>query len=128
MRAARSASESKPPDSDEPILSSIRRKEYRRVLELLARAYAAPLGRFCMAALGNQAEAEELVQEILLEAHAALPQFEGRSGIRPWLYVIARRCCGHALQKRARRLRLAVLQPLPAPPEDPCEIAVARGE
>ncbi len=126
---ARPAPGAKPPDDTDSLIShSIARKEYRRALELLARAYAARLGRFCLAALGDQGEAEELVQEILLAAHGAMPRFEGRSAVRPWLYTIARRTCGHALQKRGRRSRLAVLQPLPAPPEDPYQLALARGQ
>jgi RNA polymerase sigma-70 factor, ECF subfamily len=113
------------------IKQAIARKQYRRALELLARHFGPRLGRLCLAIVGNQAEAEELVQEVLLAAHAAMPGFEGRSPLRPWLYTIARRACGHHLDKRNRRLRLlqsSVSVPLPAPSADPCEQALARDQ
>ena len=104
---ARPAPGAKPPDDTDSLIShSIARKEYRRALELQARAYAARLGRFCLAALGDQGEAEELVQEILIAAYHALPAFEGRASIRTWIFPIPPR--------GARRVILAYTQPLAA--------------
>jgi RNA polymerase sigma-70 factor, ECF subfamily len=114
---------------DSLILSEIGRRNYRRALEGLARIYAAQLGRLCHAMTGNQAEAEELVQEILLAAFDALPRFEGRAALRTWLYTIARRTCGRAMHKRNRRWRLlAQVDAAPSPPDDPLQVAIDAGE
>ncbi len=84
---------------------SLDRKDYRRALELIAQGHAAALGRLCLGTLGQREEAEELVQEILLQTYTALPSFERRSSVRTWLFAIARRCCAQAIEKRARRRR-----------------------
>jgi len=93
-------------DLENLVTRSLDRKDYRQALELIARGHAASLGRLCMAALGNPGEAEELVQEILLQAYTSLPSFERRSAVKTWLYAIARRSCSQAIDKRARRRRL----------------------
>lgn len=102
------------PQEEHRITRAIARKDFKKALELLARAHAARLGRLCYAMVGNQAEAEELAQEILIAAFRAMPEFEGRSSVRTWLYTIARRTCGRALQKQRRRnLILAGFETLP---------------
>ena len=53
--------------------------QHREALAACARAYALPLGRLCMAFTGSQAESEELVQDTLLAALAAFPQFRAES-------------------------------------------------
>src|SRR6202046_1300361 len=60
--------------SIEALLASGR---HREALAASARAYALPLGRLCMAFTGSQAESEELVQETLLAAFDAFPQYRG---------------------------------------------------
>jgi RNA polymerase sigma-70 factor (ECF subfamily) len=90
-------------DAERPILKAIRRRDYRMALDLIVKTHAPRIGRLCYAMSGNQAEAEELIQEILLAAYQAMPVFEGRSTVRTWLYTIARRTCSKALQKRRRR-------------------------
>ncbi len=51
--------------------------------------------RFC----GNPEEADDLVQEVFLQAWRKWDQFEGRSAPLTWLYTIAARAC----QRRQRR-------------------------
>lgn len=62
-----------------------------------------------MALLGNQAEAEETAQEVLLAAHGAMDGYRGDGSVRGWLFGIARRKCARKLETRIRqerRLRL----------------------
>lgn len=96
---------------------ALRRRDYRRALEQLARVHGAQIGRLCFAMTGNQAEAEELTQEVLIAAYRALPAFEGRSSLRTWIYTIARRTCARALQRTRRRARLLALEPVGPEPE-----------
>jgi RNA polymerase sigma-70 factor, ECF subfamily len=77
--------------------------QYREAVARCARAYAGPLGRLCMAFTGSQAESEELVQETLLAAFDAFPQYRGEGSVRAWLFGIARRICGRHNEMRSRR-------------------------
>jgi RNA polymerase sigma-70 factor (ECF subfamily) len=53
--------------------------------------------RFC----GNRTEAEDLVQEVFLQAIRGWGSFEGRSSPKTWLYTIAARVCQRMHRKRA---------------------------
>ncbi|MBT8208081.1 MAG: RNA polymerase sigma factor [Acidimicrobiia bacterium] len=53
--------------------------------------------RFC----GDRTEAEDLVQEVFLQAFRAWSTFEGRSSPKTWLYTIAARACQRMHRKRA---------------------------
>ncbi len=90
-------------DAAASIERAITRGEHRDALARAARAYGPSLGRLCMAYMGSQAEAEELVQETLISAYDAFPQYRGEGSVKAFLYGIARRTCARALEKRARR-------------------------
>jgi RNA polymerase sigma-70 factor (TIGR02960 family) len=66
--------------------------------------------------LGSVDDAEEVVQDVYLDAWRAYNGFEGRSSLRTWLYRIATRAFLKAIERRKRR-------PLPsdlhAPTADP---------
>ena len=88
--------------SADPVLALVREGRPREALALCAREHGAAVGRFCMALLGDQAEAEEVLQEALLAAYDGFGELRG-DAVRPWLYGIARRMCARRLAKRARR-------------------------
>lgn len=77
--------------------------QYREALTRCAREHATPLGRLCMAFTGSQAESEELVQETLLAAYDAFPQYRAEGSVRAWLFGIARRLCARHVEMRVRR-------------------------
>jgi RNA polymerase sigma-70 factor, ECF subfamily len=72
--------------------------------------------------LGSFDDAEEVVQDVYLDAWRAYEQFEGRSSLRTWLYAIATRAFLKAVERRKRR-------PLPsdlnAPANDPTALPIA---
>jgi RNA polymerase sigma-70 factor (ECF subfamily) len=74
----------------------------------LVRATQSDVWRLC-AALGDRGSADDLTQETYLRAFTALPRFEGRSSVRTWLLVIARRVCADAVRSR-RRSRLTLVR------------------
>ncbi len=90
--------------------------DFRKAVSLCARSHGAALGRLCMALLGSQADAEEVVQETLLAAHRGMKTYRGEGSVRSWLFGIARRqCARHIEKKRNQRRHLELV------PESPSE-------
>jgi RNA polymerase sigma-70 factor (ECF subfamily) len=90
-------------DEARAIEELVHRGAHRQAIEQCVAAYAAPLGRVCMAFTGSQADTEELVQEVFVAAFDGLAQYRGEGSIRAWLFGIARRMCGRHTELRARR-------------------------
>jgi RNA polymerase sigma-70 factor (TIGR02960 family) len=88
----------------------------------LTSPYLSELRLHCYRILGSVQDAEDMLQETLLAAWRGLGQYEGRAGLRTWLYRIATNRCLNALRDSARRPR-----PLPDPPFRPVE-PTRRGE
>ena len=70
----------------------------------LADHYRHELQVHCYRILGSAQDAEDALQETLLTAWRSLPQFEGRSSIRTWLYKIATTRCLNVLRAESRRI------------------------
>jgi RNA polymerase sigma-70 factor (ECF subfamily) len=70
-------------------LDALMRREGGRMLALAR--------RFC----GNEAEAEDLVQDVFLQAFRRWDTFDGRSKPSTWLYTIAARACRRRKRGRA---------------------------
>lgn len=99
------AEEALPPLSpeDQSVVEALDGGDHRRALTLCARHHGPALGRLCMAMLGSQADAEDLAQETLLEAHAAIAGWRREGSLRGFLMTIARRKCARHLETRRRR-------------------------
>ncbi len=92
-------------DSDLVILTGKRGLGWKLVAnELLGRQQEWLLG-YCIAHLGNQHDAQDVMQEVLLRAYNALPRFEGRSSLKTWLYTIAQNQCRSFAVRRARYIQ-----------------------
>jgi RNA polymerase sigma-70 factor, ECF subfamily len=86
---------------------NIRHEEFAALVE----AHRRELRVHCYRMLGSFDEAEDLVQETFLRAWRAIDGFEGRSGVRAWLYRIATNACLDALDGAARRVLPQDLRP-----------------
>ncbi len=88
---------------DRAIEDAIRSGDHRLALALCARDHGAAVGRLCMALVGSHAEADDLVQETLLDAHAGFAAFRGDGSLRSWLFGIARKKCARLVERTTRR-------------------------
>ena len=84
------------------ITSLIVSGDHREALGLLAEAYGPSAVRFCAALVGSPADAEELLQEALIQAYQAMPTYRG-GGPKAWFFGITRRICIRHLRRRDRR-------------------------
>ena len=108
---------SAPPDEFRELLASYQNKVFRMVAGLL--------GPY------RDADAEDVTQEVFLEAYRCWDGFRGKSSRSTWLYAIARHRaldCRKRAAFRLPHLELAVLESsAPAAPDHPeARLAVAR--
>ena len=72
--------------------------------ERLIDPYRVELHAHCYRMLGSVHDAEDALQDALLRAWRGLPQFEGRSSLRSWLYRIATNSCLRLIERRPKRV------------------------
>lgn len=75
------------------------REAFRTLVERHSRA----VFRVAYRVTGNDADAEDVVQETFLKAYNELGRFEARSGFGTWLHRIAANCAIDLLRKRPRQ-------------------------
>ena len=86
---------------------------FRQIIE----PYRGELQAHCYRMLGSLHDSEDALQDALLRAWRALPRFEGRRLLRPWLYKIATNACLDVIARRPKR-GLPIDCHLPARPTD----------
>lgn len=64
------------------------------------RSYSVPLRACCRRILGDDAAAQDVVQETLLRAWTNREQFVSQAQVAPWLWVVARNLCRDQLRRR----------------------------
>ncbi len=69
----------------------------------LVERYSRPLHRLAYRVTGNEADAEDVVQESFVRAFRGLPQYDGRASFQAWLYRIASNYALDFLAARKRR-------------------------
>lgn len=78
-------------------------------------AWADRIWRLAVGMLGDEAEAEDVVQEVFLKALTRGGGFEGRSSAGTWLYRVAHNACLDRLRKRRRHATEALDGEAPFP-------------
>ena len=83
----------------------------------LVEPYRRELHMHCYRLVGSFQDAEDALQDVLLAAWQSLPNFEGRSSVRTWLYRVATNRCLNMLRSAASRGATAtMMQPTELPP------------
>lgn len=75
-------------DTDRALLERIRAGDLSACAECIER-YTPVIHRLALRLVGDEVEAEDVVQETFLSAFRAIRTFEGRSSLSTWLYRIA---------------------------------------
>ncbi|MEZ6243302.1 MAG: RNA polymerase sigma factor [Phycisphaerales bacterium] len=106
-------------------MTEAQRAEASKAVERLAAEHSARLYSLARRFCGSSDEAEDLVQEVFLQAFRKWHTFEGNSDPRTWLYTIAARACQRMHRKRAGEpSRIASLD-TPLPFDEPVIAVVA---
>jgi RNA polymerase sigma-70 factor (ECF subfamily) len=101
--------------------------------EELYRRHAGRLYSLALRMVRNADDAEDLLQEIFLQAHRKLGSFKGESTLVTWLYRLAMNHCLDYLRSKAGRMSRATSSldadtcpPQPAAPPGQVELTVSR--
>jgi len=87
--------------SDEELAKRCRSRDHRAFTQLVDR-YKDRIFWLVRRMVGSPDD-EDLTQEVFLRVYRALPDFEGRSSLKTWIYRIAHNLCVSELEKRGRR-------------------------
>ena len=113
-------------EGEEKALLLAARRGNPEALERLLTPHEPLLLRVCLGILGNTADAEDAVQDALLQALRALTRpggFLGRAGLRTWLVRIALNACG---QQRRKQRETHALSPTQFATDNPEREALDR--
>ena len=90
------------PDPDQDVLDRIAAGDTRGALRRLMDRHGDAVYRYCGTALRDRWLAEDVHQQVFIEAFRDLPRFAGRSTVRTWLFGIARHRVLDAAKARTR--------------------------
>jgi RNA polymerase sigma-70 factor (ECF subfamily) len=94
--------------SDEELVEHAKNELFHvtRAYEELMRRYQRTLYSVCARYLGNERDADDVSQEIMLKVLYGLKKFEGKSKFKTWLYSITYNECTTQYRKDRRKRRL----------------------
>ena len=96
---------------DEDIRTYLDASRYREAFELLLDRYQHKAFRLAYSMLGNEASAEEMVQDTFLRIWKALPSYRGDASLSTWIYAITRNRCFTGRKKLRERQAVSIEEP-----------------
>ena len=90
-------------DSDDDVIELVDRGDLSRAIDCLMRRHGDAVYRYCREALRDVVLADDIHQQVFIEAYRDLGRFARRSTLRVWLFAIARHRVLDAAKKRRRR-------------------------
>jgi RNA polymerase sigma-70 factor (ECF subfamily) len=89
--------------------------ESRAAFEDLLAASQGKVFRLARSLLGNEAQAEDVTQEVFIRVWKALPGYRGEASLSTWIYAIARNTCLTALRIGSARQTVPLDDPAVQP-------------
>lgn len=86
-------------DIDSPLVKTAQQGNSNAFARLYQK-YVVPIYRFCYWQTNKSDDAEDLTQNIFVEAAKSLQTFKGNSSFKNWLYVIAKRQIAHWVKRK----------------------------
>jgi RNA polymerase sigma-70 factor, ECF subfamily len=100
-----------PTTHDDAIRALLGRKRFNDAFELAMSAYGNRMLGLAFSILGDRAQAEDAVQDVMVRIWRALPQFRGDSAFSTWAYAITRNRCLTLLKQRRGEESLSLDEP-----------------
>ena len=88
-------------ETDQRIAELIAAGDYRQAIAACTRSHEATLTELCVSELGDNDDAREAVQEILVAAFDAMPTFDPKQTVETWLLGIAHHICARRAEANA---------------------------
>jgi RNA polymerase sigma-70 factor (ECF subfamily) len=89
-------------DPDDDVIELLGKNDVRSAIHRLMQRYGVAVYRYCRVALRDPVLADDVHQQVFIEAFRDLPSFAGRSTVRIWLFSITRHRVLDAAKKRRR--------------------------
>jgi RNA polymerase sigma factor (sigma-70 family) len=99
-RSSRAERISMDPDSD--LLGLVAKGDMTSALRLLMQRHGPTVYRYCREALSDAVLADDVHQQVFIEAYRDLPKFKRHSTVRTWIFAIARHRVLDAAKSRRR--------------------------
>lgn len=96
---------------DEDIRQLLAEGQYHDAFERLVERYSVKVFHLAYSMIGNQTQAEDLAQEVLLRIWKGLPGYHGGASLSTWIYTITRNTCLTELKRRAQRPTVSLDEP-----------------
>jgi len=94
------------PDETQDANALLARGDHKGAIAALMEAHGEAVFGFCSRVLRDSVLAEDVLQQVFLEAYRDIDRFQGRSSLRVWLFRIAAHRCQDAIRSRRRRDRV----------------------
>lgn len=105
-------------EEEDPVLIRRVKAGDQRAFEAMYRRYVSTVYRQAFRLVGNEAEAEEVVQEVFLTLYEKAKTFRGDSAFSTWLYRLTLNTTLMKLRRRKRSKEVAIEDYLPKYQED----------
>ena len=89
------------PDPDAVLMLRVKRGDRVAFAELVEK-YKQPVMNLVYRTLRDEAEAEDLAQNVFLQVYKSAKRYESRAKFSTWLFTIARNLCLNELRRRSR--------------------------
>jgi RNA polymerase sigma-70 factor, ECF subfamily len=96
---------------DDDIRQQLEARRYAEAFDLLLPRYQDKVFRLAFSMMHNQAQAEDVAQDVFVKLWKALPGYHGGASLSTWIYTITRNTCLTELKKRSTRPTVSLHEP-----------------